>query len=74
MDSSTISASSLICILHGVTFAPVEAIPTKDFSKSSDLKPTPLSIDRDAAWLGPSTRVFEYFLLAIYIFFLFIFS
>ena len=49
IESSTISESLLICILHGVTFAPVDAIPTKGFVKSSDVKPTPLSIDLEAA-------------------------
>ena len=48
-DFSTISESAFMCILHGVTFAPVEAIPTNGFVKSSDVKPTPLSIDLDAA-------------------------
>ena len=48
-EFSTTDASSLICILHGVTLAPVEAIPTNGFVKSSEVKPTPLSIDLDAA-------------------------
>ena len=48
-ESSTISESLFKCILHGVTFAPVEAMPTKGFEKSSVVKPTPRSIERDAA-------------------------
>ena len=65
-EFSTTSASLLICILHGVTFAPVDAMPTKDFEKSSEVNPTPRSIDLDAAWFGPSTRSFEYFLELIF--------
>ena len=49
IESSTISANPLICILHGVTFAPVDAIPTKGFLKSSLVNPAPRSIDLDAA-------------------------
>ena len=45
---STTSANSFICILQGVTFAPVDAIPTRGFLKSSEVKPTPLSIDLEA--------------------------
>jgi hypothetical protein len=52
-------------MLQGVTLAPVEAIPTNGFVKSSVVKPTPLSIDLDAAWLGPSTNSFENFLFVI---------
>ena len=48
IDDSTTSSNSLICILHGVTFAPVDAIPTRGFLKSSEVKPTPLNIDLDA--------------------------
>ena len=65
MEFSTISANSLMCILQGVTFDQVDAIPTSDFSKSSVLKPTPLNIEREAAWNGPSTKFFEYFLFDI---------
>ena len=48
-DSSTISAREFRCILHGVTLAPSEAIPTIDFLKSSSLNPAPRNIDLDAA-------------------------
>ena len=65
IELSTRSANSLICILHGVTFDQVDAIPTNDFEKSDVSKPTPLSIDLDAACKGPSTNFFEYFLLDI---------
>ena len=66
-DSSTISASEFRCILHGVTLAPSEAIPTIDFSKSSSLNPAPRNIDLDAACCGPSCNIFEYFLFGILI-------
>jgi hypothetical protein len=36
-------------MLQGVTFAPVDAIPTKGLVKSSEVNPTPLSIDLEAA-------------------------
>ncbi len=48
-DLLTMSARPLICILHGVTCAPIEAMPTRGFLKSSSVSPTPLSIDREAA-------------------------
>ena len=49
IDPSTSSANSFICILHGVTFDHVDAIPTNGFEKSAVSKPTPLSIEREAA-------------------------
>ena len=49
IELSTRSANSLICILQGVTFDQVDAMPTSGFEKSAVSKPTPLSIDRDAA-------------------------
>ena len=66
-ESSTISAREFRCILHGVTLAPSEAIPTIDFSKSSSLNPAPRNIDLDAACCGPSCNIFEYFLFGILI-------
>jgi hypothetical protein len=54
-------------MLHGVTLAPSEAIPTIDFSKSSSLNPAPRNIDLDAACWGPSCNIFEYFLFGILI-------
>ena len=49
IESSTISDSLFKCILHGVTFAPVEATPTRGFEKSSVVNPTPRNIEREAA-------------------------
>jgi hypothetical protein len=49
IEFSTRLASSLMCILQGVTFDHVDAMPTSGFEKSAVLKPTPLSIDREAA-------------------------
>jgi hypothetical protein len=39
----------MICILQGVTFAPVDAMPINGFEKSSVVNPTPRNIERDAA-------------------------
>ena len=66
IESSTTSESLFKCILHGVTLAPVEATPTRGLVKSSVVNPTPRSIEREAAWLGPSTRSLEYFLELIF--------
>ena len=49
IEFSTRSANSLMCMLQGVTFDQVDAMPTNGFEKSAVSKPTPLSIDRDAA-------------------------
>jgi hypothetical protein len=49
IDVSTRSASSLMCILQGVTFDQVEAIPTNGLEKSDVSNPTPLNIEREAA-------------------------
>jgi hypothetical protein len=57
------SASLLICMLQGVTILQVEAIPTCGLSKSSDSKPTALSIALEGACSTPSTISDEYFLL-----------
>ena len=40
-----VCANSLMCILQGVTFDQVEAMPTCGFLKSSSVKPVGLSID-----------------------------
>ena len=48
-DFSTRSANSFMCILHGVTFDHVDAMPTSGFEKSAVSKPTPLSMEREAA-------------------------
>ena len=48
IESSTIDANLLICILQGVTFDQVEAMPTCGIVKSCEVKPTPLSIALEA--------------------------
>ena len=48
-------ASSLMCMLQGVRFAQVEAIPICGFLKSASLKPTARNIARDGVCFGPST-------------------
>ena len=44
-----VCANSLMCMLQGVTFDQVEAMPTCGFLKSSSEKPVGLSIDRAPA-------------------------
>src|SRR6185312_6462627 len=48
-------ASSPICMLQGVTLAHVEAMPICGLAKSSSLKPTALSMEREGVCLIPST-------------------
>jgi hypothetical protein len=38
-----------MCMLQGVTFDQVDAIPTKGLEKSAVSKPTPRSMEREAA-------------------------
>jgi len=44
-----------MCMLHGVTFAHVEATPICGLEKSSSLKPTARSMEREGVCLKPST-------------------
>ena len=54
------SASSLMCMLQGVTMLQVEAMPTWGLSKSAPVKPTARSMARLGAWATPSTTIEEY--------------
>ena len=53
------SASSLMCMLQGVTMLQVEAMPTWGLSKSAPVKPTARSMARLGAWATPSTTIEE---------------
>ena len=59
------SANLLICILHGVTMAQVEAIPIIGLLKSGFLNPTALSIALLGALSRPSVTMDENFLFFI---------
>src|SRR3984885_13405255 len=48
-------ASSAMCMLHGVMFAQVEAMPICGLLKSASWKPTARNIAREGACLIPST-------------------
>ena len=52
---TAVSARSLICILQGVSWLPVETTPIWDLLKSSSLKPTARSMARLGARSAPST-------------------
>ena len=56
---SASSASLSMCMLQGVTWLQVEAMPMSGFRKSSGLKPTGYSIARAAARSGPSKTMLE---------------
>src|SRR5207244_12566610 len=56
---SASSASLSMCMLQGVTMLQSEAIPTCDFLKSADVKPTACNIARLGARSTPSTTIFE---------------
>jgi hypothetical protein len=53
-------ASSLMCMLQGVRFAQVDAMPICGFWKSASWNPTARSIARDGVCLAPSTTSREY--------------
>src|ERR1043165_8857896 len=53
-------ARPLMCMLHGVTIAQVEAMPICGLVKSSTVKPTGYSMARLAARAGPSTTMEEW--------------
>src|SRR5581483_11508316 len=55
--NSASNASLSMCMLHGVTMLQVDAMPTCDFLKSSDLKPTACNIARLGARSTPSTTM-----------------
>jgi hypothetical protein len=52
---SASAASSLRCMLQGVRFAQLEAMPTCGRRKSASVNPTARSIARDGVCFGPST-------------------
>jgi hypothetical protein len=53
-------ASSLMCMLHGVRFAHVEAMPICGLPKSASWNPTARSIARAGVCFAPSTTRREY--------------
>ena len=57
--ASASCASSLMCMLQGVRFAQVEAMPTCGLVKSASLKPTARSIARLGLRATPAVISFE---------------
>jgi len=55
IPASVSRASSLMCMLHGVRLAQVEAMPTCGRAKSASVKPTARSIALDGVCFAPST-------------------
>jgi len=59
--ASASDARSLMCMLHGVRLAQVDATPICGFWKSASWNPTARNIARDGDCFAPSTTSREYF-------------